>query len=101
MRSARRQQTLVAFSALCRHEVAHESFWVLCFRSRRLIAWQQIARWTKTGKPEEDIKRLILQAATDQLKPWIPFYKEVHNRKDTDLYCWNRQETYTNLQGVY
>ncbi len=30
---------------------------------------------------------LIFQAATDQLKPWIPTYKELHNRKDTDVYC--------------
>ena len=69
-------------------------------RFRRLIAWQQVARWSKTGKSEEDVQALILQAATDQLKPWIPSYKELHNRKDTDLYCWNRKETYTSLRGV-
>ncbi len=34
-------------------------------RFSRLIAWQQIARWTKTEKSEEDVQALILQAATD------------------------------------
>jgi hypothetical protein len=67
---------------------------------RKHFPWQQIARWSKTGKSEEDVQALILQAATDQLKPWIPSYKELHNRKDTDLYCWNRKETYTNQRGV-
>ena len=67
---------------------------------RKHIPWKQIARWSKPGKSEEDNQALILQAATDQLKPWIPSYKELHNRKDTDLYCWNRKETYTNMRGV-
>ncbi len=48
-------------------------------RFRRLIAWQQIARWTKSGKSEEDVQALI-QAATDQVKPWIPFYRTLHNQ---------------------
>jgi hypothetical protein len=67
---------------------------------RKHWPWKQIARWSKPGKSEEDNQALILQAATDQLKPWIPSYKELHNRKDTDLYCWNRKETYTNMRGV-
>jgi len=37
-------------------------------RFRRLIAWQQIARWTSSGKSEENVQALILQAATDQVK---------------------------------
>ncbi len=37
-------------------------------RFRRLIAWQQIARWTTSGKSEENIQVLILQEATDQVK---------------------------------
>ena len=41
-------------------------------RFRRLIAWQQVARLSKSGKSGDDVQALILQAATDQLKPWIP-----------------------------
>ena len=37
-------------------------------RFRRLIAWQQIAPWTSSGKFEENVQALILQAATDQVK---------------------------------
>ena len=49
-------------------------------RFRRLIAWQQIARWTKSEKTEENVQALILQAATDQVKPWIPFYRKLQNQ---------------------
>ena len=49
-------------------------------RFRRLIAWQQIARWTKSGKSEETVQALILQEATDQVKSWIPFYRKLHNQ---------------------
>jgi hypothetical protein len=37
-------------------------------RFRRLITWQQVARWSKSGKSEEDVQALILQAANDQVK---------------------------------
>ncbi len=47
---------------------------------RFLIAWQTFARWTKSGKSEEDVQALILQASNDQVKPWIPSYKELHNQ---------------------
>ena len=49
-------------------------------RFRRLIAWQQIARWTSSGKSEENVQALILQAATNQVKSWIPFYRKLHNK---------------------
>ncbi len=35
---------------------------------RRLIAWQQIARWPLSGNSEKNVQALILQAATDQVK---------------------------------
>ena len=37
-------------------------------RFRRLITWQQVARWSKSGKSEENVQALILQAANDQVK---------------------------------
>jgi len=49
-------------------------------RFRRLIAWQQIARWSSSGKSEENVQALILQEATDQVKSWIPFYRKLHNQ---------------------
>jgi hypothetical protein len=48
-------------------------------RFRRLIPWNQIARWTKTGKSLEDIQALVLQAATYQVKSWTSSYQELHN----------------------
>ncbi len=48
----------------------------------RLIAWQQIARWTSSGKSEENVQALILQAATDQVKSWIPFFRQSRNQTE-------------------
>jgi hypothetical protein len=52
----------------------------LKIKFRKTIPWKQIARWNKTGTPEEDVQALILQGATDQVKPWITSYKELYNQ---------------------
>ncbi len=69
-------------------------------RFRSKSSWKQVASWPKEGKSEEELQALILQAAKDQLQPWIPEYLEDYKRLDTDLYAWKRKEGYCTSKGI-
>ena len=69
-------------------------------RFRSKSSWKQVASWPKEGKSEEELQALILQAAKDQLQPWIPEYLEDYKRLDTDLYAWKRKEAYCTSKNI-
>ncbi len=50
-------------------------------RFRKRPVWKRIAQWRKEGNSEDDIQALILQSATDQLKPFIPLYNDFSREK--------------------
>jgi hypothetical protein len=61
---------------------------------RRNVPWIRIATFGRLGKSEEELQAMVLQVATDQLKPYIPDFFQELKPLDTDLFGWKRKEIY-------
>jgi len=69
-------------------------------RFRTKGEWKQIHRFPVEGKSEDEIQSVIIEYATDQLRPWLPAIFVDHKTLDTDLYHWKRKEQYVKSQVV-